>query len=186
MPNWSTDIPKDSRGPSLPIKRTPTSRPLVAIVTSEDLIGCYTHFWGGHTVPCELPDCEPHRQGIPFRWHGYLSAIEHNTHLHFIFEMTAQAAEAFKDYKKANGTLRGCVFEAKRHRSVVNGRVCIRTKPADLRELHLPQGADLRKCMSIIWSLPDSTVVTSGTIKTVDRLQINPQAPPANGPSPRK
>lgn len=171
MPNWSNEIPKPARGPALPIKRTPTSRALVALVTSEDLIGCYTHFWGGHTVPCSLPECDAHKNGIPFRWHGYLAAFDTKLMLHFIFEMTAQAAEAFKDFKSAHGTLRGCLFEAKRLKPVPNARVCIRCKPADLREAHLPTAPDLRRCMAIIWNLPEPDVEVAGLLKGVPRIQ---------------
>lgn len=180
MPNWSTDVPKDSRGPAFPIKRTPTSRAITALVTSEDLIGCDTHFWGGHTVPCSAPNCDACGQGIPFRWHGYLAAVDCKTHLHFIFEMTAQAAEAFKDFRAAHSTLRGCIFEAKRLKSIVNSRVCIRCKPADLREQHLPKAPDLRKCMAIIWNVPDPDVEVSGLLKDVPRIQTRTsnQKPP--------
>lgn len=171
MPRWSNEIPDASRSPSFPLKRTPSGRGIVAIVTSDDLIGCDTHWWGGHTVPCEGENCEAHKNGIPFRWHGYLSAVDATTHLHFLFEMTAQAAEAFKDYRRAHGTLRGCIFEAKRLRSNANSRVCIRCKPADLREQHLPEAPNIRKCMAVIWNVPDTDVEIAGTLKDIPRIR---------------
>lgn len=175
MPNWSDQVPKDPRGLALPLKRTPTTGKIVAISTSEELIGCDTHFWGGHTIPCEGADCEAHAAGIPFRWHGYIGAVDVLTHLHFIFEMTVQAADAFKAFVKANRTLRGCVFEAKRLKAIVNSRVCIRCKPADLRERSLPRAPDIRKCMAIIWNVPDQAVEVTGVLHNVDHLQFNPQ-----------
>lgn len=186
MPTWSTDVPKRHRGPAFPIRRTPTSRPIVAIVTSDDLIGTDTHFWGGHTVPCEAPECDACQNGVPYRWHGYLAAIDTKSHLHFIFEMTAQAAENFKDFLTAHGTLRGCLFEAKRLKAAINSRVCIRCKPADLREQHLPTAPDLRKCMAIIWNLPDPDVAIAGTLKGVPKItnRNNAQAPGQNFPRP--
>ncbi len=178
MPNWSNQLPHESRGPAYKLKRTPSGRGIVALVTSDDLIGCDTHWWGGHTVPCEGPECEAHAAGVPFRWHGYLAAVDTTTHLHFIFEMTAQAAESFKDYRKAHGTLRGCIFEAKRLKSAKNSRVCIRCKPADLREQHLPKAPDLRRCMAIIWNLPDPDVEVAGVLKAAPRINIQRKAIP--------
>lgn len=178
MPVWSNDVPKDPRGTALPLKRTPPSRPIVALITSEDLIGCYTHFWGGHTVPCEGENCQACSEGIPYRWHGYLAAVDSSNRLHFIFEMTAQAAEAFKDFKKANGTLRGCLFEARRLRPVANSRVCIRCKPADLREQTLPKAPDLRKCMAIIWGVKDTDAEIDGVLKDVGRIAVTRQPIP--------
>jgi len=58
----------------LPLVRTPANRSLKAVVTSDALIGTDTHFWGGHTVPCERPECDACNHGIAYRWHGYLSA----------------------------------------------------------------------------------------------------------------
>lgn len=160
MPNWSTDIPDEPRGHGLPIKRTPAYKPLHAIVTSTDLIGCYTHFYKGSTTPCSRPDCEPCLNGIPYRWHAYMSAVDVGTNLHFIFEVTALSAEFFVAYRERHLTLRGCQFQAKRWNNKPNGRILIQTKPADLGERQLPPVPDLKKCMAIIWSLPLPTVTT--------------------------
>lgn len=171
MPKWSHEAPEEPCGPALPIRRTPAYKPLVAIATSPDLIGTYTHFYKGHTVPCEhqayldpenpqSEDCDACHDGIPYRWHSYLSAVDQADGLHFIFECTAQATEYFTAYRDANQTLRGCVFQARRLNQRPNGRVIIQTKPADLTDRRLPQGPDLAACMAIIWSLPEGSVQT--------------------------
>lgn len=174
MPIWSQDPPTDPRGPALPIRRTPAGRPLLAIVTSENLIGCYTHFHKGKTVPCEgraftdaagphPTHCEACHDGIPYRWHSYLSAVDQKDGLHIIFECTAQATEAFTTYRDHHHTVRGCLFEACRLNARPNGRVIIRCKPADLTKHRLPHGPDLTQCMAIIWSLPIDAVDTQRT-----------------------
>lgn len=160
MVDWTRDVPKEPRGNALPIRRTPAARPLQAIVTSPDLIGCYTHFYHGSTVPCTLPNCDAHAEGLPFRWHAYLSAVDVLNHLHFIFEVTALGAQAFTQYRDLHGTLRGCHFQARRWNNRANGRILIQTKPADLAEVQLPQAPDLRNCMAILWSLPADDVQT--------------------------
>jgi len=95
------------------------------VITSPDLLGCNTHFFGGHTVPCETPECEACLKGIPWRWHGYLAAIQAQTHAHFIFEFTAQAGDTFREYFQLHGTLRGCIFQAERMHHRPNGRVIL-------------------------------------------------------------
>lgn len=176
MPNWSTDIPISANGVALPVRRTPTSNALVAIVTSEDMIGCDTHFYGGHTVPCTRPDCKACGDGMPFRWHAYLAASDHKSRLHFIFECTAQAADAFKTYRDAHHRLRGCLFEARRWHSRPNGRVVIRTNTADLTKISLPIAPDVRKCMAIVWQLSDLDADFQGVLKGVPKVVVPPES----------
>jgi hypothetical protein len=157
---FSTDIPSDPRGKAFPLKRTPPGGKLIAAITSENLLGCDTHFYGGHTVPCERPECEPCGKGMPFRWHGYVAAIDAANMLHFIFEFTAQAADAFDVYRIAHGTLRGCRFLATRLNNKANGRVILTCSPVDQQKITLPEPPDIASCMSIIWNLPTDQVNT--------------------------
>lgn len=177
MPKWTTDPPDHGEGPALPIRRTPASGKLLAVITTEQLIGCDTHFYQGHTVPCERPDCDACRDGIPFRWHGYVAATDYNSHLHFIFEMTAAAAEAFKNYRDAHGTLRGCLFQAERLHRRPNGRVIIQTKPVEKQHILLPKPPDMVSCMSIIWQLPRPEVTLAGNLKGVPRITTQETRP---------
>lgn len=153
MLQFTHDVPALPHGNSLPIRRTPAYGNLTAIVTIPDLLGCYTHFYKGRTMPCTGPDCEAHKAGIPFRWHAYMSAWETKSALHFIFEVTAQATEAFVAYRQNQGTLRGCLFQAKRWRERPNGRVLIQTKPAELAKLNLPEPPNLESALAILWNL---------------------------------
>lgn len=154
MPNWTNQVPAQATGNALPIRRTPPSKPLEAIVTAADLIGCYTHFYKGSTMPCNGQECEACNAGIPYRWHAYVSAVDVFTNLHFIFECTALAAEFLTAYRDRHASLRGCHFRSKRWNNRANGRILIQCKPADLGERQLPQPPDLKKCMAVIWSLP--------------------------------
>lgn len=152
--NYQTSVPADPRGPSFPILRTPSRGTLVAIVTSKDLIGTFTHYFHGRTTPCDGDECEACKGGLPYRWHAYLSALNVDTGLHFIFECTAQAAAYFTDYRDRMDGLRACKFEASRHMSKPNGRVLLRMKQADTSGIHLPNPPDLCKCLAILWGLP--------------------------------
>ena len=162
MPSWTKSPPEDSRGQGLPLLRTPAVRSIRAIVTSKTLIGTDTHFWGGHTVPCERPECEACNNGIGYRWHGYLTAYNPNDQLHFIFEMTANAATVFNDYQTVNDTLRCCQFEAYRWKHVKNGRVIIKCERSAINPAALPNAPDLERVMAIIWRLPIPNVKVDG------------------------
>lgn len=175
MPNWSTQVPDDPRGQGLPLVRTPAGRSLLAIVTSPDLIGCDTHFWGGHTVPCTKPDCEACQAGIAYRWHAYLSAFNPHDGLHFIFEITAQAAEKFAEYRAEHRTLRGCQFEAYRWKQRKNGRVMLKLVPSAMPSAALPNAPDLRRVMAIIWRLPAANVETHGHKRGCAHAYADPQ-----------
>ena len=158
MPAWSHNLPTSNKHMGFDLRRTPPDRPLTAIVTSEDLIGCYTHYWGGRTVPCEQPDCPACNTSVPFRFHAYVAAFDPKSHEHFIFECTANAAKSFENYRAAHSTLRGCYFQACRTKRGKNAKVDIATKPADLTNFTLPQEPDLIKALSVIWRLPAASL----------------------------
>jgi len=154
MPTFSDHPPLDPRGPSFQIVRTPTGKPLIGIITSESLVGTYTHFYKRRTIPCERSgQCEACLAGIPFRWHAYLSAYLQNR-AHVLFECTAQAAERFVEYRQAHGTTRGCRFTASRMNYAPNARVIITCKPANLTDIILPQPPDIIKVLAILWDFP--------------------------------
>jgi hypothetical protein len=158
MPNWSSQIPEDIRGGSLPLVRTPAGKPVKAIVTSHALIGCHTHFFGGHTVPCDSPDCKACNEGIPSRWHGYVACYHFTSSLHFIFEMTVQAAIPLQEYFSQHKTLRGAQIEAYRWGKRANGRVVMKVEPGAVPPNLLPAAPDIPRIMALIWQLPPQNV----------------------------
>jgi len=170
MPTWTTTIPDDPRGQGLPLLRTPAARSIKAIVTSHGLIGTDTHFWGGHTVPCEAPTCEACEAGIAYRWHAYLSAFNPDDQLHFIFECTANAAQAFADYHDEHKSLRACLFEAYRWKHARNGRVIVKCTPSGIHSAALPQPPDLYRVMSIIWRLPIKGIIPGPIERRIERI----------------
>lgn len=173
MPQFSNCPPKDPRGHALPLVRTPAGRALTAIATSDDLVGCPTHFWGGRTVPCEIDDCKPCNEGHPWRWHAWLSAYDPRDHRAFVFEVTARVAEIFVAYRDAHGTLRGCKFRAQRRTMAANSRVFLECQPCDLQGQHLPDPPNLIKCLSVIWNIRTPDLDVAGILKSVPRVVVD-------------
>lgn len=172
MPQWSSTPPEDTHGPSLPLRRTPAAAKLEAIATSENLLGCPTHYFRSRTIPCERPECEPCAQGFSWRWHGYVAAVDTSSHEHFIFECTAAAAETFAKHRDRYGSLRGCHFRAERPSKTPNGRVVLRAKPADLAAITLPGAPDLMAALAHIWNIPKGDTKSDRQTKGHPRLDI--------------
>lgn len=154
MPRWSNEPPPNPRGPSLRLIRTPAAGKLTAIVTCDDLIGCNTHYWRNRTVPCEAPACDACDQGYSWRWHAYLTCLALDTNEHVILELTATAADPLFLYRETYKTLRGCMIQASRPSSTRNGRIELRTKPANQAQITLPREIDVPAALCHIWSIP--------------------------------
>jgi len=190
MPSWSTIVPEQPHHHGYDLRRTPPDKPIRAIITSDDLIGCYTHFWTGRTVPCEAPDCPACNAQSPARWHCYIAALESGTRDHFIFECTAKAAQPLLSWREAHGTLHGCFFTAHRPKRRRNARVEIICKPIDLTKVNLPKAPDLIKAMSVIWRLPATALTTptgehnSQLVSVVKETADAMRVCPADGPPP--
>lgn len=174
MPNWSDQIPDPGTKYGFDLRRTPSDAPLTAIVITPDLIGCFTHYWGGHTLPCEDATCPACAENMPSRWHAYLGCWDPRTHQTFLFECTAKAAIAFEQYRDSFGTLRGCLFNATRPKRRKNARVEIITKPADLSKLTLPPPIDIVRAMSVVWQLPATACRTPSAQHSTPTVRPDP------------
>ncbi len=171
-PQWYNHLPPETQTQSLPIRRTPASKTLTAVITSEDLVGTFTHFYRGRTTPCERPDCEPCREGHPWRYHAYVGAWSRNSNLHFIFEMTAQAAEKLVEYREKHLSLRACQLEVYRWGKKTNGRVVLKATPSGVPPTDLPAQPDLVKCLSVLWNLPVPDLDTDSRAKGAPKVSI--------------
>lgn len=151
-------LPEERTGVGLPIRRTPPSGTLAAVITSSDMLGAYTHYFGGRTTPCARPDCRACAEGLPYRWHGYVAAHDLKSGEHILFEITAAGAEPLAEYHTHHGTLRGCELRASRPSKRPNGRVAIITRPYDLKQGRIPREPDLIACLAHLWNLPKSAL----------------------------
>lgn len=154
MLNFSSQPPLDATRYAMRLVRTPTKGKLQLIITCDEMLGCWTHWFSGRTTPCTGDGCEACEATSSARWHAYVSAHDFKTNEHLLFECTSAAAEAFAVYRAKHGTLRGCEFLAQRAAPRANARVCLRTKPADLTHVDLPQGANLRAALCHLWGVP--------------------------------
>jgi len=154
MLQFSSKPPIEATRYASTLLRTPTKGKLHLIVTCQDMVGCWTHFFAGRTMPCTGDGCDACGHNASSRWHAYVSAKDPATNEHVLFECTAPAAETFAVYRARHGSLRGCEFIAQRLAPRANARVCIRTKPCDLTHIDLPQSLDVRAALCHLWGVP--------------------------------
>jgi hypothetical protein len=184
MPNWTHRPPADVAGKSIRLRRTPAAGKLLALVTADDLIGTQTHFAGNRTQPCQGSGCDCCAEGVPWRYHAYLTAVDIDTAEHFIFELTAQACEAFVAHKDTHGTLRGALFQARRPNGKPNGRVEIKVKPGDLRGRVLPPEPNTIALLSQLWNIPYPELKPANQTKRHPRLIHDPTVPKGGNNNP--
>lgn len=175
MPTWRHDLPREKKHMGFDLRRTPQSSTLTAIITSEDLLVCDTHFWHGRTQPCERPHCPACNESVPYRTHVYLSAFDPKRAEHFLFECTAHAAKPLDEYRQANNTLRGCIINACRPKMTRNSKVFIQTATANMTRVHLPDPPDLILALSVIWRLPTNALALGKAPRGYDEIQTKPK-----------
>jgi len=152
-PNWINRPPVPTEFAGLRLIRVGTAKHFEAIITSDHMIGCLTHFYKRRTIPCTAPDCQADCDGVPARWHGYLSVLCTRTRTHYVLELTALAAVPVAEFDDAKGSLRGAMLDATRLGNKPNGPVSCVISPssADLRTL--PRAVHLERFLATIWHL---------------------------------
>jgi len=161
MPNWTSEPNRGEQEQTMPIVRTPSRGNVAAIITCKNVVGCNTHWYGGRTVPCEIPMCDACAEGVAWRWHGYVSAVDLKTDSHFLFEFTAAAHDAFALYLTRHPELRGCHFKTSRMGGRANGRVQIRTKLHELPIENLVEPPDIMMILCRIWNVEPERQIPS-------------------------
>lgn len=184
MPTWRNELPLEAKHMGFDLRRTPNTGALHAIITSDDFLVCDTHYFHGRTTPCERPGtdkdgkhygeaCPACAEGIPYRTHVYLSGFDPKRNEHFICEFTSHAAKALDEYRKASGTVRGCIIYATRPKGLKNSMVVIETNTANLAKVKLPEAPDLKKALSVIWRIPQPALEEDSNGNGRKKLKVN-------------
>ena len=187
MPTFTNSLPPKTENRGYDLRRTPPDKPIKGIITSNDIIGCYTHWWGGRTVPCEDENCEACKANTPSRWHCYLSILEAGSRDHFIFECTGKAALPLIEWRNSHGTIRGTHLTASRPKRRRNARVEIILRPFDISGIIVPEAPDLARAMAVIWQIPGDAVKVEKAVRqtplvSTDATALNAQRfNPADG-----
>ena len=158
MPEWSQNAPTVPTAFTFRLIRVPANKPIRCVILSPHPIGCRTHFFKGHTMPCEEEKCEACQQGIYWRWHAYLPCLCLPAGEKIVLELTAQAFEQLSPALSEYRTLRGIEILAERPSRRPNGRIRIAYAPGLRPESSMPEAPDVALTMQHIWGLDDKVL----------------------------
>lgn len=134
------------------IRRVGADKSSKGIILSHNLVGCYTHFWRGCTIPCPSKGaCEPCGNGSPRRWHSWFAAYQPTSGFRAIMEITPRVIEAFDAAFRKNRTLRGLAFDLHRSPAKPNGKLYAVLSESNVPKDSLPKAPDVAKHLMRMW-----------------------------------
>lgn len=154
MLQFSSTPPNEHTHSAFRLLRTPAKGKLHLYITSDNVLGCSTHYYSGRTVPCTGDGCEACEAMAGTRWHGYVAALLVKTNEQIVFEVTAAGAESLLAYRTKHGTLRGADCLASRVSPRPNARLHFLMKPLDLAHVDLPQPINVQMALCHVWGIP--------------------------------
>ena len=167
------------------IVRCGPKAPLRATILSTELVGCYTHYWHGRTLPCCPQSCPACDESQPRRWHGYL-AITGKDQLDLeILEITAAASAAFAAYLDRFPTLRGAQLRLQRVGAKANGRLDSTLWPPTESTNSLPTEPDVEAILLAMWEASWATkgLKVPADITAAEHKKHSPSTDEINGPT---
>lgn len=139
------------------------------IILSGDVVGCFTHHWGGRTSPC-LPDtCPACDHGARRDWKGYLCCLRPSNRQVVMVEITPATMANFRDAFNRLRTLRGCTLNLTRKGDVKQGKMHAHIVQPKGDQSHLPDPVSQRKFLSRLWRLDFKTPQEITTDEMLER-----------------
>lgn len=155
-PRWDVPPPTPTNLPYLPLVRVPPGKPLSGLLTSQSVLGVWTHFLGGRTLPCMSSDCKGCEAQMPKRWEGYISLITPSPSKHILVALTPGAALGISDTAPDPLQLRGNLVIFERGGKRLNSRLRARVERVDFYQKMLPPEPNLKEHLVHIWGLDQS------------------------------
>ena len=165
-PNWQARPDQMNQAQRYPLWRVSARGVHRVIVLSHNLVGCYTHFYGGRTLPCGDEECLACDNGNARRWHGWLHTIGVESRAQGILELTSACALPIDEYFRAHRTLRAAMLTARRTPAKPNGRVHIDLTPTEADRTDLPKGVDVRLVLNHLWEISERRATTKANQAT--------------------
>lgn len=139
-----------------PILSPKPDAPVSALITSDQVLTCYTHYRDKVTKPClRHPGCPGCVARMARRWKGFLCVVSKMTGRSCIAELTAGAVESCPALMDRNRSLRGWELSLTRRGRATNAPVTASIR--DARSVngkdHLPPAFDLVASLFHLWGL---------------------------------
>lgn len=156
------EAPSLEAGPlGLPVKRAPTKGADVYTILSEQLVGCWTHFYRRRTQPCVGEACSICAEQSPRRWYGWLIGFDVARREKSLVEVPPGVALALRAYREQVGNLRGHCMQLSRRNSKENGPVVGRFIPGKFASELLPPCPDIVPLLMRMWHIRDMADVSA-------------------------
>lgn len=157
---WS-DAPETDRRPFYPIWSPTPDRDVSAVITSQDVIGVWTHWYEGRTHPCRgsRRRCEGCGLGYRRQWKGYLAGHDFNRGRSGLIEVTQEAFLRTPGLTLRKGKLRGCVIRLRRAGASRQARVVAALTEWTGDRAALPPAFDVVAALERIWGIGRPTAL---------------------------
>lgn len=163
-----SDRPEASAMPlGFPVVRAPQKGSDIYTLLSDEVIGCWTHFFRGRTQPCLGDLCTICSPEVRRTWHGWLLGYDPSRRQTYIVELPAGPAMALTKWREERGSLRGCSIELRRKNGKVNGPVQVGTAGPKIDLSLLPPCLDLKPMLLRMWQIRgcDSVVAIEDNVR---------------------
>lgn len=151
MPSWSNVAPEPRDFANIRLMRVPAKGNLLGIITSEEVIGCYTHWDKSRTQPCPDKTCTKCHEGIPRRWQAWISLVSQVTDRQIVVQVSPLAHQALDEARAKYGYLRGLLCQLSRQAPRENARIIVDTRQLPKPPDGLPPPVDIQRYMENIW-----------------------------------
>lgn len=133
--------------------RVRAGKSIRGIMLAGDLVGAYTHYWGGRTVPCFAGECVACKRNVEVRWHGYLPLLALKQQSIAIVEITDGCVEVFDDWYRKHRSLRGALVEVRRREGKANNPLWADLQDGPIPATNLPDPPDVQAILERMWGL---------------------------------
>lgn len=149
------DVPADN-GPSMHIRRLKANQETTVIILSRALVGLWTHWMGGCSLPCITPKekCKGCVAKEPNRQKFLLHVYNYSTKQEEVLELPPGAATDFLDFYPQGATIRGQRLKIKRGNGK-KARLTIDVLPAYDEAILAPMPAEKDPIVPLceLWSM---------------------------------
>lgn len=151
---WDAAPPPDD-GSYIEIAPAPCFGCTLLVCISTSVVGVWTHYIDGRTVPCTLPSgsCRCRPEKLAKRWRGYLATWQPREDKRYLVELTADAYRHTNvDLADMTLELRGLLINLSRAGRSKRSPVRVNFTTATYALPDLPPEPDVRAALERIWS----------------------------------
>lgn len=152
-----------------------------ALCLSDDVEGCYVHYWKGRTSPCFESDCVPCSNGQQPRWRGYAAVLIGPGRLTRILEFTACCVPSINRFRSEWGTLRGAVVTLTRKGRKANGELECVFGEKPVAGSNLPVAPELVPYLQRLWRATHAAKPSELSLDATTLLRGRGLVPSSNG-----